>query len=98
MLKPHGHKTSTGSGTINFVSTNGVPPRKLLALAIGGTATFFFANAGGGTMPRLGLGDTALPLSLPAGVPIEFDLEGCGMTSAVLTIGTATSVEWIWEV
>lgn len=99
MVKPHGHKTQAVTGLVTLVNANGVPPRAIMAHAVGGTASLLFVNtATGATLPKTGLGDSAGAAGLVAGVPVEFDLEGENVNAVTVTLGTATSVELVWQI
>lgn len=100
MIKPHGHKTqSVTGGVILAYDGVSVTPRAIMAVAIGGTATLAFENMiTGATMPQAGRGDSDGLIRLLSNIPVEFDLEGENMDSMTVTLGTATSVELIWQI
>jgi hypothetical protein len=100
MIKPHGHKTVTGTGTVALQNASGIPPTAISIYAVGGIATVLFLNASPiVTRPAgSGLGDSAGAIVIPAGVVMEFDLSGENVNSALVTLTTATSVELVWQI
>jgi len=98
MLKPHGTQKVTVTGTVSFNSAAGIPVSKVYIRA-NGTATVLFLNATTArTAPQTGLGTSSGAINLYANEAREFDLQGEGLTSALVSLGTATEVEVEWEI
>ena len=97
MIKPHGSQNVVATGVVTFGGTNAVPVSKVYFRA-NGTATVLFLNSvTSATRPITGLGTSSGALALVDGKEREYDLSGEGMTSALVTLGTATSVIVEWE-